>query len=1783
MTINDQTGLEIAVIGVACRFPGAGNVIEFWENLKQGKETIRFFSDNELIEKGINERIIKNPAYVKAKGIIEGAEYFDSSFFNYSPQEAAVLDPQLRIFHECCWHALEDAGYVPDHKLSIGLYAGMSDNIKWKISKLFGYSNVSEQFNASTLLLNSFTTLISYKLNLRGPSHTVQTACSTSLVAIHVASQALLSGDCDIALAGGSTIDSPMYGGYLYQEGMISSPDGHCRTFDENANGTVFGNGVGIVVLKRLEEAIEDRDNIYAVIKGTAINNDGDRKTGYTAPSVEGQAEVIIKAHLAARIEPDTISYIETHGTATKLGDPIEIEALKIAFNTERTRFCAIGSVKTNIGHLDCAAGVAGFIKTVLALKYKQIPASLHFNKPNKDIDFENSPFYVNTQCKEWKNNGIPRRAGVSSFGIGGTNAHIVLEEASRVVSFVNDRNFNLLLLSAKTSSSLDEAMQNLSDYLREHPDISLSDVAYTLKVGRKAFDFRRVLICSGIKDAIRIIESAKGEEAGFEKVTGKNLSVIFMFPGQGSQYVNMGLGLYQTEPFFRQKVDECIGIISPYFNYDIKSVLFFGEQESKVINETQAAQLHLFIIEYSLAELLINWGIKPQAMIGHSIGEYVAACLSGVFTLKEALHLVVLRGKLMQSMPKGTMLGVTLSEDEVKTWINEEISLAAVNAKNLCVLSGPHGAIEKISNQFTDKNIPFRSLETSHAFHSGMMEPILNAFEEEVKKINIKVPQIPYISNLSGTWATYEQIKSPRYWANHLRNTVRFYEGIKELDKLDNAVFIETGPGKTLSSLTAQCTDTGFSHKIFNLLKHPKEQVSDDYYFVNALGNLWLTGIEIDWQSYYAGEKHNRVALPTYSFNKQVFESEPAAIKLSEGFLSKGLEKKQDMADWFYIPVWEQSFIRNQDISNPVPEKILIFSDGSPMCSMLTGKFNSAGCRATVVRSGRAFKQVNKTNYYLSPANEGDYFKLFEELTKSGRVPDIILHTWNVNNTKTLNLPDQLDKTLDSGLYSLINISRSIGKNNISKNICIYVITSNIHSITGDENIHPLKAAVLGTVKIIPLEFLNIKCKIIDIPAGSSQNKQSEAVSEQIFYEIKAQNFSDIFIGYRGKNRWVLKYKPIHVEAPKKSFFREDGTYMITGGFGAMGFSFAEHIAKKYNANLVLISRSSLPDRKDWDRYLNSGEVDDTVKHRISKIRELEQYGSKIMVCKADVSDYRQISKIAQAVEKKFGNVNGILHTAGLADYAGIIQLRTKKQTEEILAPKVKGTLVLDKFFSGKNLEFFVCFSSSGNQLFHVKFGQVGYVAANEFLDAFSHYKTNIVSGTVYKTINWADWYEAGISVEAVKKRVGDQKLDYKSVLKDAISVDEGISVLYRALNNQFNQVIVSVQDLNLRIGKTNKPIAEKEGEIKDVPERRRKQVSPRPNLNTEYTAPKNNVEKKLTKIYEDFFGYSQLGINDNFFDIGGDSLKALSLLQIVKNEFKIELSLNNFLNSTTIKSLATLIKDKDNEKIDRVSVNFFFGESPKIYGTLVMPENKQDCKKTGIVLCHPIGQEYIYSYQAYALLSNTLANKGFPSVRFDYTGCGNSEGEISEVNIKVWLENIARSVHEIRKKCGVTDIILTGARFGAAIASIYLREKHNINGLVLWNPILYGDKYLTELKKDHKKWLSGSFSKIKHEVKGGIESQGFFIPDSLAEEIKKINLLQAIPEKKVKLLLIDNPDDKYVKVYCGYLASSFQVSMKNKVNHDFWKKQGTEKAKRMLPDEEIAFIQEWIIKNYE
>ncbi|MET0621452.1 MAG: beta-ketoacyl synthase N-terminal-like domain-containing protein [Pyrinomonadaceae bacterium] len=1508
--MNQDEVEAIAIIGLAGRFPGARNLSEFWANLRDGVESVTFFTDEELAAT-VNPAWLSNPNYVKANAVLEDADMFDGAFFGFNPRESEVMDPQHRVFLECAWEALESAGYDSDaYDGAVSVYGGV--DLSSYLMNIFSNQEIVASVGALQAIMSNdkdhLCTRVSHKLNLKGPSVCVQSACSTSLTAVHIACRSLLNYECDMALAGGTSIKWPQHAGYMYEEASINSPDGHCRAFDAQAKGTLGGNGVGVVVLKRLSDALADGDFIHAVVKGTAMNNDGSHKISYTAPSVDGQAEVIAMAQAMAGVDPSTVTYVEAHGTATELGDTIEMAALTKAFrrSTDKVGYCGVGSVKTNIGHLDAAAGIAGLIKTVLALKHKMLPPSLHFTTPNPNIDFATSPFYVNAALAEWKADGHPRRAGVSSYGMGGTNVHVILEEFEPDAQpRAAAREWQALTLSAKTRTALERMTANLAEYLREHPGADLADVAYTLQRGRKDFAHRRALVCRDIPDALDALEGAgrarllEGVSAAGEK------SVVMMFSGQGAQYAGMGAGLYRSEQVFRQEVDRCAELLRADLGFDLREVLYpEAEQKAEAdrkLQQTFVTQPALFVVEYALARWFESLGVKPRAMIGHSVGEYVAACLAGVFSLEDALPLVAARGRLMQQLPGGSMLAVTLSETDARAQLDERLSLAAVNGPALCVVSGPDDAVTELEERLTAREVGCRRLHTSHAFHSAMMEPILESFTELFAKVRLNAPSVPYISNVTGTWVTEAEAQSPEYWARHLRQTVRFSEGAQELLRDAHHVMLEIGPGQTLTSLVRQQGSRADAPRVISSLPAPREEKPDDAFALAALGRLWLAGVAVDWQPLHEGTERRRVYLPTYPFERQRYWID-VARNASASARPRAAGKQADVTDWFYVPVWKQT----PPLSAAFAEsrRWLLVGEPAGVAGQLARRLAELRQEVITVAPGEGFARVDDFSYTLNPQDAEDHHRLLGDLERRGLTPQVVLHFGGLARLEpAASRAELFGRAQEKGLYSLLNLVKALGRSGASESLQLGVFTSGVHDLTGSEESVPEKATVLGLCKVIPQEYPHITCRNIDLAPDDAEAPLRPGLLDQLLAEM-GEGSTDLVVAYRGgraARRWVQAFDAVRLdEPPRPSGLREGGVYLITGGLGGVGMILAEHFARAARARLVLVGRSPFPPKEEWPRWLAEHDAADPTSAKIKKLQALEELGGEVVVMSANVADAAAMREVVAEVDRRFGVLHGVVHGAGVNGERSVRAISETGPTEcgWHFEPKVFGLLTLDEVLRGRELDFCLLLSSLSAVLGGLGF--TAYSAANVYMDAFVAQQAR-ADALPWVTVDWDGWLLGG---EELAGGVG------AALNGLSMKPDEGAAAFERVLAAPtLTHVVVSTGDLQQRIAQWLRPGATADGAAAENPAGGT--LYPRPELSEAYVAPSTSTEQAIADTWRELLGIEQIGTRDNFFELGGHSLLATQLASRMRKLFNVDLPLRRFFETPTVSDLASLVME--------------------------------------------------------------------------------------------------------------------------------------------------------------------------------------------------------------------------------------------------------------------------------
>ncbi len=1347
---------DIAIIGMAAHLPGAGDVASYWQNLRNGVSSIRALSREELLENGEAPHLIDRPDYVPFAADLKDFADFDAEFFGLSPKEAAIMDPQHRHFLEVAWEAMEQAGHVPENFQGlIGVYAGCGMGSYF----YFNVCSNRDLVDQTGMFLLRHTgndkdfmaTRASHIFDLKGPSINLQTACSTSLVATHYASQALLMGECDMAIAGGVTIELPHARGYVFKEGEILSPDGECHAFDHRAEGTVFGSGAGAVVLRRAEDAIRDGDHIWAIIKGSAINNDGADKAGYLAPSVGGQAEAIAEAQALAGVPADSVDYVECHGTGTYLGDPIEVAALTDAFRrtTRAEGFCRIGSVKTNIGHLDTAAGVASLIKTSLALHHKQIPPSLGFEKPNPAIGFEGSPFKVNDRLTDWPETDHPARAGVNSLGVGGTNAHVILQEApKRAESGASDWPFQLFCLSARSRKALDANADRLATHLEANPDQDLADMAWTLKEGRRAFEKRRVVVAETAGEAAALLRENDPRRVFTHTALDNSPDVTFMFPGGGAQYAGMARDLYETEPVFADWMDRGLEVLQPKLDFDIRTLWLPEVGQKDAANEqlkTPSAQLPLIMItEYALAQLWISWGVSPKALIGHSMGENTAACLAGVMSFEDCIGLVHLRGQLMDSVEPGGMLSVGVSADALRPYLGDALDLAVVNGPEMCVASGPEAALSGLAEKLEAEDIQCQRIPINIAAHSRLLDPILEPFAAYLRGIDLQAPQIPIISNRSGDFLTDQEATSPDYWVGHLRGSVLFADGLATLAKEKSRAYIEVGPGKALASLAAQQPEID-ANQVIGTLRHADDPVADDVYFLAMLGRIWALGGEFDWSQYWGEAQRNRVVLPTYAFQKSRYFIEPA--EPASGNADTWLMRDDDLENWAWRPVWTPTYADcawdvEKDISGVPRETWLLFADEAGLATKIAARLKAAGHGVTLVAPGDAFA-ATEVGYVIAPERGRDsYDQLLHALADKFEMPTRVVHLWQVTQGETHRPGSSFfHRMQEQGFWSLFYFAQAWADQDGGA-LHIDVITTGATQVADEGLPYPEKSTIMGPARVIPREFPGITAATLDI-----DRIDPVAVLEEILSSPENR-----VTAVRNGKRFAQGFRKLDLPTADNLTIKEGATVLVTGGYGGIGTSVAEMLIKRYNARIALVSRGGLPPRDRWPGLLANAAPNDRTAARIRAVERLEAAGGDVITLAADVSNIEDMRAALANIRSRFGGVDGVIHGAGVVDDAPILA-KSDAGIEDVFTPKIHGTDVLDQLFPDGTSDWMVLFSSSSTVT--APAGQVDYVAANEFLNAFA--QSRMGGETQVLAIDWGIWSGVGMAAEAMQSRLAD------------------------------------------------------------------------------------------------------------------------------------------------------------------------------------------------------------------------------------------------------------------------------------------------------------------------------------------------------------------------------------------------------------------------------------------
>ncbi|KDA01437.1 type I polyketide synthase [Hyphomonas oceanitis] len=1486
----DLSPHAIAIVGMAGRFPDAPDIDTFWRNILAGKESLRTFDAETLKSAGVPTATQDHPDFVAKGSPLDDVDMFDAEFFGLSAGEARIIDPQHRVFLECAWQAMEHAGYAPNQVDDpVGVFAGTGMNT-YLLTHILSDPATVEAAGGYQLMLGNdkdfLCTRVSYKLDLRGPSATVQTACSTSLVAVEMACRALSRGECDMALAGGVSIGFPDKAGYLYQEGMIFSPDGHCRPFDVDAQGTRAGAGAGVVTLKRLADAQRDGDTIHAVIRGIAVNNDGGAKAGYTAPSIDGQAEVVAMAHALAGISPRTIGYMEAHGTATPLGDPIEIAALTQVFReeTDDIGFCRLGSLKANVGHLDAAAGVAGLIKAVLVLREGIIPPLVNFKSPNPRLALETSPFTASADSSHWPATDTPRRAAISSFGIGGTNAHAVLEQAPVRELDAPRRKHQLLVVSAQTRTALSEASVRLSSHINDARSESLADVAWTLQNGRTNFPIRRFVVAESGEEAATLLAKPFVPR----QHDGGSRRVAFLFSGQGSQHAGMGQDLYADEPVYREAIDRCADILKSTIEIDLLGILSDGTDVE--LSETWIAQPALFATEYAMAELWKSWGVEPAAMLGHSIGEYVAAHIAGVMTLEEALRLVAERGRLMQSMPAGAMAAVELSAKRLRARLRDGIEIAAENGPDLSVISGTKQAVEAFLSDLESEGVGVRRLHTSHAFHSAMMEPALAPFREFASKLLLQVPKIPYVSNVTGTWITDEQATSPDYYAQHLRQAVLFEAGLQLLAQDPSIFLLEVGPGVTLSALAGISLD-GERHRIASSLPHPRDDQHDMRTVLSAAGAMWVAGVPLDWEALHGGDSPPcRRPLPTYPFERKRYWVDP---KLGGGLLRTNVEPMpepsaplEDLGQYLHSTTWASVPI-NTSIQPSLSGNWLIVADNPISGERLVKGFEASGASALLALVDKDPASVSFESQLSDFAGQ-----------LSGGLRGVIIA---VGLETDNNIPGRKRYDLLGALARMPELSSV-------EAIRILVVTRGGIPVF-DEPVSDSQAAlVFGPISMLAVESENLMPQHIDFSANG--DALSDLNIRRLLAEASQEKFESI-VAWR-ERRWLRRFEPVALPPSQQlpASLKERGVYLITGGTGGIGRTLALWLARNASTRIVLTSRKPLPPRDEWDNIVASDKDGDATSQIIKGILEIQAAGGEVSVECADVTDRDAMRGVIDRMLQKWGQIDGIIHAAGSPGAGKLFVMDDPDEVSLTLSSKVDGLNIMAELLRDTPLDFIAVMSSINGIL--AAPGNAAYSSANAYLDAFPNSAIRPDSWKRVMVFNWDAWRDVGMATRI--EVAENHRAERARFLEKAITPEAGAEIFARLLGSDINQVAVTPYNLPQVAGRQRQEIWKRgldtvlNGSLpSDASFGTSIPISD--NISSRFA---REEERVIAAIWEELIGGEMEGAHENFFERGGHSLMATRVLSRLNSVAGVKLTLRDVFDAPTIGELADCVIEK-------------------------------------------------------------------------------------------------------------------------------------------------------------------------------------------------------------------------------------------------------------------------------
>ncbi|HXU34672.1 MAG TPA: amino acid adenylation domain-containing protein, partial [Thermoanaerobaculia bacterium] len=1509
----DSGPAGIGILSFAVRFPGAATVAALWEGFEAGRETIVRLSDDELRAAGVAEAEIADPSYVKARGMIDGADRFDAALFGFTPREAELLDPQHRVLLEVAWEALEAAGIDPSRfdaeGKRIGVFVGSGINSYLIANILPNAAALRSGGGLQAMILNDrdfLASRVAYELNLKGPAVVVQSACSTSLLAVHLACQSLLAGECDVAIAGGSSIAVPLVGGYRYAQGDILSPDGHCRSFDARAEGTVPSSGVGVAVLERTETARLAGRPLRAVIRGTATNNDGSSRVGFTAPSVDGQAQAIAEALGLAEVSARDIAFVEAHGSATPIGDPIEIAALTRAFRADSgdLQWCAVGSAKSNFGHANTAAGIAGLARATLAIEHATIPPTLHFERPNPQIDLAASPFYVPTRATPWPAHPAhpaepsPRRAGISSFGLGGTNVHAVIEQAPAALPAQSSpRPLQPLFLSAHSAQALEAMTERLADHLAAHPETDLADVAWTLAVGRRPLKFRRAVIASDAPDAVaalrdrsRWMDGAVENESGSG---GEGRPVAFLFPGLGDQYPGFARGLYDAEPAFREEFDAVAAELAPHLGFDLSELLFGGAapavspegtegldlramlrrggaEPAGDLAPTEKAQPALFAVEVALARLLERWGVRPSALVGYSLGELSAARVSGALPLATAARLVALRARWIAELPAGAMLAVPLPSAEMAPYLTGMLALAATNGPHLSVLSGPPEAIAEAAEKLAANGVSCLPVSTTHAFHSPAMAPLAPRLAELVAGLEKAEPTIPRLSNVTGGWIGPEDLADPGYWSRHMTGTVRFAESLGLLLGDPRRILVEVGPGATLGALARQHPAATADLVAIGTVRRASERGSDFAPLLGAVARLWTLGAALDPAALFF-ERRRIVDLPTYPFERLRFWIDaPAdgALGFARPAAASDPGAKRDLADWFSLPDLRRTLAPDApapaDLAAAGPWLVVAGAGFEDLAEPLVRRLQQAGAAVAIARPADPLR-----------------LESWVELTTE-RAPRRIVVLGGFG------APDTAGE-----LGALCRLAHALG----ALPVDLLLVGSGLLAVTDDEPRDPGLAALAAAFRVVGRELPHGSARALDLAADAAMEASLDAVLAEAL--APADRAADL-IARRGRSRWVRSWQPVRLDRQDPpAAFAPGAPILITDAAHGAGPALAEALAHR-GARLALLLPPDFPAEGEWPAIAAETSAE------TSAVRALLVASRTTEIWRGSTDEPARALELARA---RFGRLAGICHTASGAG-GGLAALLEPAALARALAPDFAAARQWADLVASDREAFLAFFPSNLGAT--GSFGQLELAASAAFQASLAERLSAAgrqVVAPLWDPFQWGGWLAGGVG-----QLTGAGGAALASL---ATPPSDSAEAFVRLLAAGVPSMVVSARDFATvlkedatvdaaaltRLGDDG-PLGVSALAASGAPGERAAR-----RLETPYVAPRNPTEAALAAIWSELFGIAEIGVDDDFLALGGHSLLAIQLATAVRTRLDAELPITAIFDAPTVAGLSQRI----------------------------------------------------------------------------------------------------------------------------------------------------------------------------------------------------------------------------------------------------------------------------------